>query len=440
MAKTNDLIELTDMFIMDKEYKGNLVYVRDIDAMLVYQREKHYYKVYNKDEFEQVTYPFLRTRAKNLTQTMIREFFFHVKMSVNRKIENISFDYVAFNDKFLNLNTFEFEEFNDEKMATHFLPFNSEDINMPTPIFNRFVDDVIVDSEMKPDTKLQMVLQEMFGFYFYNEFKPHIVFFLVGGGANGKSVILKILSEIIGKDFINNKSIQTLTTKEFATSSFAGKKINICNEEESKYLRGDRFKAFISGDPVEGEHKFGGYYNFLPSTKFIFAMNDWPSFDGINFGLKRRLKIFPFLRKLAEHEQDKDLFEKMRCEIPGIIRFAIEGAKRLRAQKHIFSDSEAIDRSMIDFENSISGAIMFIRENFIEDSGHFVSNNELYAEYVEWSSANGRKALNSANFLKDISNILKLPSELQWIAEKKKTLRGRLLKRIDDNPPSNPPI
>lgn len=430
MAKTNDNVELTDLFLMDELYKDKIIYVREIDSVLIYQPEKHYYKVFTNESLEPIIYSFLRGRAKNLTHNMVREIVYHLKMSTNRTIENIDFAYTAFKDKLLNMETFEFENFDDSKIATHYLNYNSEEINMETPVFNKFVTDVMVDEKLRPDIELQTVLQEMFGFYFYNELEPKAVFFLVGSGANGKSIILKTISEIIGQDFINAKSIQTLTTRLFSTSSMAGKKVNICNEEESKYLKGDRFKAIVSGETIEGERKFGDAYDFTPTIKLLFATNNQPSFDGIDHGLRRRLRILPCYRKFSEEEQDKKMWDKIKKEIPGIIKYSIEGAKRLRAQRHIFSKSKSMDKTMIEFENNVSGALMFIRENFEESRENFIAMSMLYQEYKEWCDRNGRKYLSANNFGKDLNVVLEIPSKVQRIPEMVNPQRGRFLKRI----------
>lgn len=430
MAKTNDNVELADMFFHSLERREDLIYVKEIDALLLYQKEKHYYKVYNDTEIEtEVLYHFFRDKAKNLTKHMMRDLIYHIKMSVATRFQNINYRYVALKDQILDLSSMEFVPFNDDIFAVHYLPYTKNEIlTTETPNFNAFIQKVIVNDKKVPDIELQKVLQEMFGYYLMDEMKPSTAFFLIGKGANGKSVVLKILAELIGKDYINNKSIQTLTTQLFATSSFAGKKINICNEEESKYLKSDRFKAFITGDPVEGVHKYGDYYNFTPTTKFIFAMNGWPSFDGIDHGLKRRLMIFPFLCQLTEAEQDRNLFEeKIKPELAGIIRFAINGAKRLREQKYQFTPSEQIDKSMEEFEGNVSGAIMFIREKYVESEGGFISNMSLYKEYAEWSKDNGRKALNSSNFARDVSSVLKIESKIRRVPEYINPQRGRFL-------------
>jgi putative DNA primase/helicase len=208
-------------------------------------------------------------------------------------------------------------------------------------------------------------------------------------------------------------SIQHLTLNQFATSGLIGKKINICNEEESKYLRSDRFKALVSGDLIQAERKHENQFAFRPKTKYLFASNRLPTFEGINYGLKRRMIIVPFKRMFQVKDQNKNMLSELLSELPGIIGWAISGAKRLVDNNYQFSETESSDLCKIEFENFTSSTYMFFRENFETDDTGWISNKQMYQEYVDWCRENGKKAMSSTGFGRDLVQ-LGVETEIAW--------------------------
>lgn len=424
--KTEDLV---DQFIQDPKHVDNLLFVEKTNSFYLYQEGQGYYKLLDPSEFETVVYKYFRhNMPKSISKNAVHDFMYQIRLSCYRQSDIVSPNYIALKDVLLNLTTFKFESFDRNKITYYSAPISSADFSMPTPQWKKFLDFIFVDEAYKPDTELQTVVQEMFGYYLLNDLRAHAAFFLVGGGANGKSRVMDVLIAMIGDRFISAQNIESLTTNRFALCSLIGKKLNICAEEESKYLRGDRFKALISGDPISAERKYEDNFILYPTTKYLFLTNEMPSFEGINHGLRRRLKIIPFKRTILDHERDINIVPKLLTELPGIFGWAVEGAKRLIANNYQFSKSRAMAETMQEFEDNISSALMFFRENYEEDEASFIANDSLYTHYAQWCEANGRKKLNSNNFGKDIASMLKIKTVVKWDASEQKPKRGRCVR------------
>lgn len=422
-------------FLQDDRFLKNLLYAESVD--MVYLYKDGYYDPLPKITLERTVLEFLTDNyhEKNITMSTVRDVIDQIKLGIyRRQAKEIDTPYIAFTDKLYNEDTFAFEDFDREKIALHHLDMKTTDLTDKHPLWDKFLNQVLVYHVGKPDPELIALVQEMFGFYLLNHMKCHKVFFLVGSGANGKSVMLSMLIKIIGEKFMSAMSIQSLTTEHFATSDLVGKKLNCTNEEESKFMRSDRFKALISGDYVNAERKFGAKFTFRPTTKYIFASNRLPTFDGVNHGIRRRMCIIPFNRVFKDNEQDKELTDKLVGELPGIMDWAIKGAKKLTENNFVFTNAKLTRQSSIDFENETSSALMFFRDNYMvnEDKSSFVENMQLYREYVTWAAENGKKPLSSQNFHSDlIHNIDGLTTEVKFSPELRKTVRGKFIKRLD---------
>lgn len=406
--------EIARQFLNDERYQKNLLFCISFDLFYIY--EDGWYRQITPREFSELVWEFICDNypEHNVKTSMVDDVVHQIKWAVYRKVQDMDSPYIAFSDRLFNMDTFQPEDFDRKKIATFRLPFAYENINMEIPRWKQFLEStLVIKGTTDPDEDVINLVQEMFGYYLLNNLKAQKVFFMVGTGSNGKSVMINLLENMIGYDFISAMSLQFLTTDQFATSNLIGKKINICNEEESKYLRSDKFKALISGDLIDAGRKFEGRLAFRPRTKYLFASNVLPTFDGFNYGMKRRIIIIPFNRTFTEEERDVDMAEKLRAELPGVVAWAIEGAKRLVDNNYVFTKTEATEEMAVELQNFISSAIMFFRESYVKveskDSKYFISNEKLYKEYVDWCDKHGKKKMSSHVFLKDIRNNLDVP-------------------------------
>ena len=66
--------------------------------------------------------------------------------------------------------------------------------------------------------------------------------------------------------------------------------------------------------------------------------------DEQNTGMWRRINVIEFPKTFSEDEMDVELTGKLVAELSGIFNWALEGYKRLRNQKFIFSESKSMQR------------------------------------------------------------------------------------------------
>lgn len=294
--------------------------------------------------------------------------------------------------------------------------------------WRRFLGEVLVrERGLAPDPELARFAQEMAGYLMWPDLRTAAAFFMVGEGANGKSVMIDTLQEMVGgKRHYTALSLESLTTQRFAPALLVGKKVNFCSEEESKYLRSDKFKALTTGDAVLAEQKYEPSFTFRNTAKFVFATNNMPTFDGIDHGIKRRMRIIPFLRRFEGKERDPFLADELKRSLPEIVGWGLEGMTRLAEQNFQFSGSESMARRIAEFEEETSSAIEFLREHYIEDEDGRKPTGELYGEYRDWCLKNGRKAMGNRNFGKDLSRACSLePMAMRDV--RGEVVRGRKL-------------
>jgi len=409
----NNIVATT--FCNSEQFERKLVYFIDYDAFFYFTYNRYFKKLDDRD-FKKLVLRFCETQfaGQGFTASQIKDIISLVKLKINREVKKEDTSLIAFKDCLYNTKNHKTEEFSINKMVTWDLPYNLGDIKMEIPIFSAFLESSLVEqSDRKtPDFELINLVQEMFGFFMLDSFYATGAFFLYGQGSNGKSVIMDILEMIFGYDYVSGLALSDFKDK-FAKIDLINKRLNISRDEDDKYVSTKMFKALVTGESVRAEHKFGDGIKIKPTCKFLFSSNKIPTFDGFDYGLKRRLFIIPFYRKFSPQEQDKYLIEKVVEEIPGIIGWALEGAKRLKANNFVFSKSGASATVFAEFEEEMSGAIAFFNENYVIDDKARTPKGTLYDHYIEWSKTTGKKSYSKRRFMKElVDNIEELDSDL----------------------------
>ncbi len=168
------------------------------------------------------------------------------------------------------------------------------DAKATCPRWNQFIAEVVDN-----DKERMIQLQQLAAFMILNK-HPDLdyhdrAYILLGEGANGKSVFLNAIKNVIGSRNISSESLQDLTKKQFSAYNLLGKSVNICSELSSQYIEDtSKFKQLTSGDPISVEKKGVQGGNKEIDTFFVFASNKLPTTRDKSIAWVRRLMIIGF--------------------------------------------------------------------------------------------------------------------------------------------------
>ena len=257
-----------------------------------------------------------------------------------------------------------------------------------------------------PDEDKRKVIQEFLGYVF----TPNEVcnlekcLLLYGEGSNGKSVLYRVINELLGKENISSYSIPQLTDKqkgEYYTVNLQNKLLNYCSDTKGAFDDTGVFKQLVSGEKVTGRHPAGRPIEFINNAKFIFNVNVLPTTPENVYGFFRRFEIIDFSITIEEEKKDRQLPSKItKNELSGVFNWILEGLDRLLMNKRLTdckANAEALERFKIKSNNVLE---------FLMDEGfEVVSNiehgqifNDLFQSYVIWIAENGGHALKKSNF------------------------------------------
>jgi P4 family phage/plasmid primase-like protien len=299
----------------------------------------------------------------------------------------------------------------------------------------------IFDEEDKTYATAEMVryIQMIMGYCLSGSVAAHKLWFFLGSGSNGKSVLCDIMTELVGGiENISTVSLERFKSS-FAAAQIRDKTLNIATENEVRgSLNTQLIKAITSGDPIQVEEKFKNPLTYRPTAKLIFSINTMPEITDTTYGLGRRLDIVPFKIRFVrepkaanERKLDRNIKEKLLKEREGIFAFAIEGLKRLKKNKYNFPDCAAIEsqRKKIGRKDNLCNGFInaFVvvdgKEDWIESTtskGKPIlksknnareSTDDLFAAFIGWclnyKHSYAAKTTDKSRFLSDFRVALK---------------------------------
>jgi len=255
------------------------------------------------------------------------------------------------------------------------------------PRIEEFLGEVIQDPY-----KLKEVLK-FWAYVLLKDCRYEKALMLLGGGSNGKSVLIKLFEEAVGKDNCCNLSLHDLEEDRFARARLFGKTLNTYADNKSQRLKETgNLKTSISGDTVEGQEKFKPRFKFRPRAKLIISTNNPPQTDDRTHAFYRRWLIVMFERTFVPTDDknepnriDPDLITELTTkeELSGFLNLGLKYLPILIRENGFAA--EPIDKVKKEYEQKADHVSRYLQEYCIIDStkrDYSTKTAELYSHYV----------------------------------------------------------
>jgi putative DNA primase/helicase len=136
------------------------------------------------------------------------------------------------------------------------------------------------------------------------------------------------------------------------------------------------------GDLITARFLYGEFFTFAPTFKVFIAANHKPVITGTDHAMWRRIRLVPFTVTIPDAEQDKTLPDKLRGELPGILRWAVEGCRHWQAQGLV--PPHAVQAATEGYKSEMDTLGNFLDECCVVETRRRVAAHELYEEYTRW--------------------------------------------------------
>jgi len=257
------------------------------------------------------------------------------------------------------------------------------DFKMDCPIWTKFLADITAGDE-----GLQSFLQRMAGYCLTGDTSEHVLFFLYGTGANGKSVFVKTLQDI-SNDYAVTAPMDTFTQSNSdrhptELAMLRGARTVAAQEtDQGRKWAEARIKRLTGGDPVRARFMHQDFFEYVPQFKLVIVGNHKPRLENIDEAMRRRLHLVPFTVTIPEAKRDAELPERLKDEWPAILAWAITGCVDWQLVG-LCAPSAVTDATRAYFEDQ-DPLSDWLEERCIHDPDAATAGAVLYADYCNFT-------------------------------------------------------
>lgn len=251
-----------------------------------------------------------------------------------------------------------------------------------------------VDWAMRGDVELVGFLQRAVGYSLTGTVGEQVLFFLHGGGANGKSTFLTVLQRMLGDYAAAAEPDLLLTTQgdrhPAGIADLLGRRLVVVQEtDEGRRLAEATVKVLTGGDTIKARRMRENFFEFRPTHKLWMAANHRPRVRGTDHAIWRRIMLVPFLATVAPDQQDQRLLDKLLAEMPGIMQWALAGCRQWVAEG--LRPPAAVLEATRDYRTGEDHVGRFIEECCLLDEHLSVSAHHLRQAYEAWCAEAGER-------------------------------------------------
>jgi putative DNA primase/helicase len=428
---------LNDLFEKEKF----LVYVKSEEVIYIYNKEEGVYEELSETIFDSIIYDFF-VEAGITTCWKIgrineikRAIACSKQVAVGKEMDDYD-NLINLNNGVLNLDTMSLAPHNHGYYFTTKIDVDYEADNKKCPEFVKFLQSTFNNNSEVIDGIMQVC-----GYILYpqNRMDPPKMFMFMGEGANGKSMLIDIMSLFFDPSNVSYLSLAVLSKQGSMRSSLLGSRLNISSEEKGANIDSEEIKKIISSEAVQIERKYKPNFAYKPKTKIILASNTTPYFNDTSHGIYRRLYMVDFPNRFipqreweimtpeAQQEctargmkvgKDKTwLLETLKKEKTAILNLFLTGLKKLRKNGWIIPETEHMQRVREEYFDSTDNVRTFLVSRYeaggIEGLESPISITQILEEYREWYRENvSERPLNYSTSLlgRKIKAIFKIES------------------------------
>lgn len=252
-----------------------------------------------------------------------------------------------------------------------------------------------LDWAMRGDEQLVGFLQRAVGYSLTGSVGEQCLFFLHGSGENGKSTFLNVLQRLAGDYALAAEADLLLaTTHERHSTGIAdlvGRRLVVVQEtDDGRRLAEATVKQLTGGDTIRARRMRQDNFEFRPTHKLWMAANHRPMVRGTDHGIWRRIRMVPFEAAVAPGERDPGLLDRLLTELPGILNWALEGARQWLADG--LRPPDAVLQATQEYRTEQDHVGRFVADICTLAPTVCVSAKDLRTAYEAWCEENGERA------------------------------------------------
>ncbi len=330
----------------------------------------------------------------------------------------------------LDLETLSLLPHDRRKLFTYCLPYEYDE-QATCPTWEKAIKEILIKPGTdETDEQLVHFIQEYMFYTLTNDTRYEKMVWLYGEGGAGKSTIVETMQALLG-----DESLVTVVdfsqlghSGNYSLSEMPGKRMIFSTEGDgAEALKEGIIKQLVSGETINARPIYGRDFQFKPTAKLWWSMNDRPSISDKSDGMWRRMTVIPFSKKLSSDVVDIDMKDKLRKELPGILNWAIVGGKRLRKARQ-FTQSDTSNAAKQAYREEENPVLQWVNTCCEITPWPEARPTMLYEAFDLWCQRTGNARTSNRKFFRELSRL-----DIPYVMNDGKRYSLRIIKDNDTN-------
>jgi putative DNA primase/helicase len=279
--------------------------------------------------------------------------------------------------------------------------------------FRSCIDEIFEKVSDEERRNLIDFLQHVLGYCLTGDSSIHLVVMLWGSGRNGKSLLMELVLWCMG-DYAKKISNRVLMQKKHDAhpteiADLLGVRLAVSSEvSTSDFFNESLLKELSGDDTLSARFMRRDFFTFRRTHKHILLGNSKPMLRVADDAIAARMKMIPFERNfLAEGLQDETLPTVLRSEAPIVLRWLIEGVRKLHAAGLKLPRSAVVERQTQQYLADNNPVKTWFQERCLLDADDTKRKTmTLYEDFAAWQARRGERPVQINKFKPEL---LKLP-------------------------------
>jgi putative DNA primase/helicase len=285
----------------------------------------------------------------------------------------------------IDLRTGLLREHQREDLITKTAPVEY-DPDARAPLWETFLERVL------PGEELRAFVQRACGYSATGDTSEQCIFINHGGGANGKSTFQEALAGALG-DYAMRTPTDMLMVKRTGgipndVARLKGARFVSASEtEEGRRLAESLIKDLTGQDTISARFMRAEWFDFKPTHKLWLSTNHKPEIRGTDNAIWRRIRLIPWSVKIPPTDQDRQLPEKLRSELPGILAWIVQGCLQWRLEG--LQPPDEVRRATQEYRVEMDVLAAFLSDCCVRAANEAAYAGELWGAWKRWCEQTG---------------------------------------------------
>lgn len=260
------------------------------------------------------------------------------------------------------------------------------------------------------DVELREYLLRILGYCLTGEIKEQAFFVFYGNGANGKSVLVNLLRNILGT--LTGSVAQDAFILKRNGNSLNPSLVNVKDTRMAFVSEGNNgqemdsalIKSISGGDDVQARELYKGFISLNPHFKIFITTNYMPAINFADDAMLRRTKIIRFENQFTGDKCDYELPGKLQAEAEGILKLLISYAVKYYQEGLAPYEPESIslnyNRCRAENDSIFSFICDYVQQS--DDDKNYIQSSVLYNYYIVYCQTIGKKPESQKTFTQEL--------------------------------------